>query len=428
VSIHLGDRQAAHTVDELTTRLFDELELRADEVALLSRDAILGGVPAYARIRDPAFVESVQQHCVEHVLTIARVMREQRMPTHDELDFVRRQAVRRVGLVPLETLLHGYRIGHRVVWEWLLAEAGDDPAASAMVRTLVSRTIEYTDVISVAATEAYVREQQRRDADRDRARRDLLDDMLAGRFLDGAADVRVRATALGLEVNGDFVVAVAMAGDGQPPSPQVLHLVAEAVGEHGTVQTQAALVVVRHEEVVALVPLHDRTMHGVRAQLERALGEAKPAPHTMVAGVSAACGGLADFPRGYDEAHRALRLSSAGNAVVTLGDVSLVDYLVAHADATAKRVIAPRVQRLLDEDERHDGVLVETLGAYVDADLNVVRAAQRLGVHPNTVHYRLGRIGQLAGINPRRVADLVDVLAAVRVLRGAAHGASRASP
>jgi sugar diacid utilization regulator len=292
-----------------------------------------------------------------------------------------------------------------------------------MARRLVSRTNEYADVISVAITEAYVREQQRRDADRERARRDLLDDMLAGRFLDGAGDARVRATALGLEVNDDFVVAVAVAADGQPPLPQVLQLVAEAVGEHGTVQTQAAFVVVRHAEVVALVPLHDRTMHGVRVQVERALGEAKPAEHPMVAGVSAACNGLADFPRGYDEAHRALRLTSADKAVVALGDVSLLDYLVAHADATATRVIAPRVQRLLDEDQRHDGVLIETLAAYIDADLNVVRAAQRLGVHPNTVHYRLGRIGQLAGVNPRRVADLIDVLAAVRVLRGAARRA-----
>jgi DNA-binding PucR family transcriptional regulator len=144
----------------------------------------------------------------------------------------------------------------------------------------------------------------------------------------------------------------------------------------------------------------------------------------MVAGISAPCSGLADFPRGYEEAHHALRLSRADTPVVILGDVSLLDYLVAHADATAARVVAPRVQRLLDDDRRHDGVLVDTLTAYVDADLNVVRAAQRLGVHPNTVHYRLGRIGQLAGINPRRVADLVDVLTSVRVLRQAAQRAT----
>jgi sugar diacid utilization regulator len=423
VSVGVGHRRAERTVDELADRLFEELERRADEVAVRSRDAIVGGVPAYAPIRDPAFAESIYRHSTEHVLTVARVMREQRMPTDEELDFVRRQAVRRVGTVPLEMLLHSYRIGHRVMWEWLLAEAGDEPGAAEMVRTLVSRTIEYTDVISVAATEAYIREQQRRDTDRDRARRDLLDDLLAGRFLDGG-DARVRATALGLEVSGEFVVAVAVPADGQPSPPRLLHLVAEAVGEHGTVQNQAAFVVVRHDEVVALVPLHNRTLHGVRVQLSAALADLPGPASSMVAGISAPCSGLADFPRGYEEAHHALRLSRADTPVVILGDVSLLDYLVAHADATAARVVAPRVQRLLDDDQRHDGVLVDTLAAYVDADLNVVRAAQRLGVHPNTVHYRLGRIGQLAGINPRRVADLVDVLTSVRVLRQAAQRAT----
>lgn len=412
------------TAEELTTHLFDELELRCEEVARRSFDAIIDAVPAYRDIDDPGLVESVYCHGAEHIVTVARAMRENRLPTRDELDFVRVHAAQRAGTVPLEALLHGYRIGHRVVWEWLLAEVGDQPTAGEVAGHLVTRIGQCTDAISVVATESYIREQQRRITERDRERRDLLDDMLAGRFTAGA-DAPARAAALGLESGGEFLVVVALTRD-PTDCAATLQLAGEAIGEHGTVQRNAAFVVVRHNEVIALVPLENRTVRGIRSQVERALMAVRPrswAP--LTAGVSTTCSGLGDFPRGYDEARRALRLTDPERPVVALADVSLLDYLVAHADATAAQIVGPGVRRLLEEDERQEGVLVETLDAYLGADLNVVRAAQGLGVHPNTVHYRLGRIGQLTGINARRVTDLIDTLTAVRVTRWASRDCAR---
>ena len=40
-------------------------------------------------------------------------------------------------------------------------------------------------------------------------------------------------------------------------------------------------------------------------------------------------------------------------------------------------------------------------------------AAERLQVHPNTAHYRLRRIEERTACNPRRIADLVDLLVAI---------------
>jgi PucR C-terminal helix-turn-helix domain len=47
--------------------------------------------------------------------------------------------------------------------------------------------------------------------------------------------------------------------------------------------------------------------------------------------------------------------------------------------------------------ESGNGGLMETLRVYLDSDLDVTRAAEALYVHPNTVRYRLRRIGELTG-------------------------------
>jgi DNA-binding PucR family transcriptional regulator len=53
------------------------------------------------------------------------------------------------------------------------------------------------------------------------------------------------------------------------------------------------------------------------------------------------------------------------------------------------------------------------LRAFVNADLNVRVLAQRLHIHPNTAHYRLGRIKELTGRNPRVIGDLLELVVAI---------------
>ena len=62
------------------------------------------------------------------------------------------------------------------------------------------------------------------------------------------------------------------------------------------------------------------------------------------------------------------------------------------------------------------GPLAETLTAYADCDLNVARTAEPLGVHANTIHYRLRRVLELTGRDPRRFAELVELTTALRLL------------
>jgi sugar diacid utilization regulator len=49
--------------------------------------------------------------------------------------------------------------------------------------------------------------------------------------------------------------------------------------------------------------------------------------------------------------------------------------------------------------------------------MNVQKAGRRLGVHPNTVYARLGRIRDLTGLDGQRHHDLVELLLAADCCR-----------
>ena len=54
--------------------------------------------------------------------------------------------------------------------------------------------------------------------------------------------------------------------------------------------------------------------------------------------------------------------------------------------------------------------------AFADASLNVKQTARRLGVHANTVYFRLNRIRKLTGIDPRTFSGASLLLTALRLL------------
>lgn len=71
------------------------------------------------------------------------------------------------------------------------------------------------------------------------------------------------------------------------------------------------------------------------------------------------------------------------------------------------------MREFLEDDRARGGVLTDTIRAFADADLKVNAAAEQLQVHPNTAQYRLRRIEERTGRNPRQIADLLDLLFAI---------------
>jgi DNA-binding PucR family transcriptional regulator len=130
--------------------------------------------------------------------------------------------------------------------------------------------------------------------------------------------------------------------------------------------------------------------------------------------------GVAELPRAYREAHAALDGVGECGGVAALARLSPFEYLSrVRSDDTARRLVDPRVRAFLDEDRRRGQALTTTIRAFAAADLNLRVAAERLQVHPNTAQYRLRRIEERSGRNPRRLEDLLDLLVAIALDDGA---------
>ncbi|WP_332871070.1 PucR family transcriptional regulator [Nocardioides allogilvus] len=98
--------------------------------------------------------------------------------------------------------------------------------------------------------------------------------------------------------------------------------------------------------------------------------------------------------------------------------MSTLDFLVQSQGEDGARLVKPAIRAFLAEDLESNGVFVATLKAYIAANLNAKEAALTLMVHPNTVYYRLERIAERTGCDVRRVDELIDLLLAVRLVRG----------
>lgn len=81
----------------------------------------------------------------------------------------------------------------------------------------------------------------------------------------------------------------------------------------------------------------------------------------------------------------------------------------------ATRFAHQLLQPLIDHDRTTESELVRTLRAYLEANAQVRQAARDLGVHENTIRYRLARIRELSGIEPERFDSLLEVALALKV-------------
>ncbi len=354
------------------------MEAEAEPIALRMMLAVRDEVEEFRAVRDPALAAEVRAHALDHVHAFIRAARTQTPPCGEELDFVRERGARRAReLMPLDALLESYLIGQRTMWEAIVDAAGDSPEGLLAARELTAFTFRYTHAINSALAESYQRESA---PETDRGRRDVLERLLAG------GDPGAQADTLGLRIDADYVVIVAEHDDDMRFAARAL-------------EQLDPFVVARHDEVVALARVYARRAPcDLRAALER-----QPRPGFR-AGISTVCA-LTEVGRGYAEARRALRHA---NPVAALEEIALFDYLAEAADETAQRLLPPGMERVAP--------LADTLHAYAECDLNVARTAERLEVHANTVHYRLRRVHELTGRDPRRFADLVELTTALRLI------------
>lgn len=90
--------------------------------------------------------------------------------------------------------------------------------------------------------------------------------------------------------------------------------------------------------------------------------------------------------------------------------------LLAAVPDSVRRAFRERLLgQLRDYDARHHADLMPTLETFLECDGSWTRCASRLGIHVNSVRYRVGRIEELTGRDLSRLPDRVDLLLALRI-------------
>ena len=319
--------------------------------------------------------------------------------------------------VSLSAVQHGGRLWGAAVWDAVLdaARAGpaEDREAALEIGSLIWR---HVDVISTAAAHAYLDEV----TDRGLLGSELLHTLLAGRGETEFAHRLARSLHLRL---GESHAVVLVRGDGvpieeAPERPLATRVALDHIVEAARTRLRPAagslLVGIRLGDLVALYPLSGPDdLHRVRRDCEELAGSLQV---EVSIGMSGWHPGLAGIALGYAEAREAVEIA-AGTGIrgraIALEDV-LVDHML-RSSPHAQRMLDAVLGPLLEYDRLHHAELAETLQAYLAADTNLTKTARLLTVHPNTVVYRLQRIRQLTGRDPRVMDELLILFLALKL-------------
>lgn len=395
--------------DPAIVELREALVQRLDELADEATRRILTEIPAYEGA-DQRLRADVRAHVLSHLQATLESLGADRDVTREDLLFVRPHAARRARRVPIAEFVQAFYVGERVLWDAALAIARDDDSRRGAL-AFASHLPRYFEVATTHAAEVYLETEQQLAATGERIRRDLLEDLLAGREIEPGPRLDA-AQAAGLGERSPLLV-ISAAPSMSVADEQLLRGGAAALARASDGRTPA-LAVVRQDEIVAVVASPTDTLTGRLRAAQQRLADAGLA---LSVGVSTTVDGFARVPDAYREA-RTARGPEPG--VVALSEMSAFQYLTLRADPTAGRLIGSAIHEFVEQDACDGGPLIATLLEYVASDLNARRAADNLHIHVNTAHYRLARIAERTGCDLRRVGDLIEILIAARLYDAAA--------
>jgi sugar diacid utilization regulator len=398
-------------------RIVEGFRAHLDDILDESVRAMVAEIPSYTRA-SPGTIESVREHVRLHFEALMESLVEDRDIAAEDLLFIRPAATRRARQgVSLADFIHAFRIGQREIWRAIAREARDEETRDAAL-SIVGHVIEYINVASAHAAEVYIEVEQLLQAQGERVRRDLLAELLEGRPLQPGPRLDAAREA-GLGADAECVVIIAAAR--RPPRDEhALRSAASAIAR-ACGGSRPPLIVIRRDEIVSVVPVDGRDTREVGRGLSAAQEKLADQGLPLAIAMSTSRRGIDQVGDAYREAYAARERLGPEGGVVALPTLSAFDYVTSIGGESAKRLIADSVREFVAADIADDGVLTETLLAYVAADLNAKAAAEHLYVHVNTVHYRLSKITERTGCDLRRISDLLDLLIAIKLARATAQ-------
>jgi sugar diacid utilization regulator len=218
-------------------------------------------------------------------------------------------------------------------------------------------------------------------------------------------DIEARTRSLGVEIAGRRAVCLVTARDGSAMtriSPrQVAHLLTDREAPSAALAAWSASDIA----LILEVPKHLDNAGAIgwlRSRLSTVLKTVSP-DERLCAAISTLIDSPSGDHRAYREAQQVLKcmrehLSDAGPSVLAADDLGAARLLLASASREealqfARDTFGPLLQSAVKSEE-----LLITLESFLRQGRNVRESADELGVHPNTVRYRLASIERLTGL------------------------------
>lgn len=225
--------------------------------------------------------------------------------------------------------------------------------------------------------------------------------------LEGRVPPATAAAEVPLRAHGPFTAIVFELADHDSPlhrgiSERILSLVG-LYCEDAHPDAMCALV---DDRFWALVPTPGTRSRERTTQLaSKIVDRACAVLHTeLSSGVGFSVEDVSEVPRSRRAAERALEVLArreAAGGVVHIEDVRADAVLLELLELAAGHpgLLAGKLEDLFATDRDGEGGYAQTLRAYLDCRGNIAEAARRIGVHPNTLRYRVRRAAELSGID-----------------------------
>ena len=359
-------------------------------------------IPEYARPMDGPYGQALRQGVQQALTSFFDSVADPSAP-HEQRDHL----CRRLGQYEaiegrsLDSLQAAYRIGVHVGWRRVMDVGLRCAAPSAVMSWLADAMLAYMDELASLSLQGYLEEKARSQRSQHEWRRRLL------RLILERQPAPVRAIAELAELVGWTVPA------------EVTMVALEPGLHHGAALPEDALAELDGQQPHVLLP--GPVSPDERDDLRRAVGGGR-----FAVGL---CVPLGDAWHSLRWARRGLALARSGiidGDRGTFCEDHLEELWLLADDALIDHVARRRLGGLTELSPVRQERLTETFGAWLETKGTAPAMAQRLGVHPQTVRYRMRHLeqvlgGQLSDPDARFAIELV--LRAMRLRdRATAHG------
>ena len=278
----------------------------------------------------------------------------------------------------LDALLAAYRVGARLAWRRFVETGREAGVAPEVLYDLGEAIFAYIDEISAESADGYAQEQSAAAGEAQRRRRRLVL-ALAEDPPSSEEAIRTVAAAAGWALPRRLAALVVPGGDGAPED----ELDAEAAALARRIGTDAVGAEVDGRLCVFVA---DPGAPGRRRALER-----------LLTGARAALGPAVPWPRAAASLRRAASALALPQDGLVVAEEHLATLLLAADPTLGAELAAARLAPLDGLASGQRERLEPTLRAWLDRPGQVQAVAAALGVHPQTVRYRMTRLRELFG-------------------------------